>query len=634
MFEKNRAVQLLIDPSDGSILDANEAACDYYGYSREQLKQMKISQINTLAPDEVAAEMANAVTEQRNYFNFRHALASGEVRDVEVHSSPIGVDGKQVLYSIVHDITERRHAEEEVIRLNADLERRVTERTAQLEEVNRELEREIGAREVLEEIVLKQNQALRTEYERLAMVIAGVDISLSVLDRDGRIVLVNDAWLKRTGLTREQVVGVLYGAIERQPGGVEIQWLIDQVVETGVPYYERELRIPDERYTGGSLYTDASILPIRDDAGNITGLMTVSIDVTEKVLARREIEAQRTLLANIIERSPVAIAYYDRDLKVVSANSAWEKISGLDRQTAVGQVMYDISEAARQRRELYERALAGEEIKREAVPGVGKEAHFYDITYLPVRGADERVDGILAIAVDVTEREELDRQKDQFIALASHELKSPITVIKGYSQVSAKAAQRLGDPQMAQRLQTIDEQAARLTAMVDDLLDVSRMRGGTLTLEYGPFDLREVVRDSVRAVEPGAPGFKFEVTMPGPAVYVNADRARVEQVMSNLLQNAVKYSGKSRRVEIKVEVDKEMAVTSVRDFGLGIPASQQSQIFGRFFRASNVRKEHSGFGLGLFIAHSIVTQHGGRISLESVEGKGSKFTFSLPLEQV
>jgi PAS domain S-box-containing protein len=427
---------------------------------------------------------------------------------------------------------------------------------------------------------------------------------------------------------------VLYGEIERQPGGTQIQWLIDQVAETGVPYYERELRIPDERYPGGSLYTDASILPVRDDAGNVTGLMTVSIDVTEKVLARREIEAQRTLLASIIERSPVAIAYYDRDLRVVSANNAWENISGLDRQTAVGQVMYDISEAARQRRELYERALAGEEVKREAVPGLGKVAHFYDITYLPVRGADDRVDGILAIAVDVTEREELDRQKDQFIALASHELKSPITVIKGYSQVSTKAAQRLGDQQLAHKLQTIDEQAERLTAMVDDLLDVSRMRGGTLTLEYGPFDLRDAVRAAVKATEPGAAGFTFKVDVPRPAVIVNADRARVEQVMSNLLQNAVKYSGKSRKVEVTVEVEGEMAVTSVRDFGIGIPASQQSQIFGRFFRASNVRKEHSGFGLGLFIAHSIITQHGGRIRLESVEGEGSTFSFSLPLEQV
>ena len=113
---------------------------------------------------------------------------------------------------------------------------------------------------------------------------------------------------------------------------------------------------------------------------------------------------------------------------MVSANSAWNHISGLDRAQAVGQILYDISESARVRRPFYERALAGEQVKREGVPGLGGgEAHYYDITYVPVRGVDGVVQGILALGVDVTEREELDRQKDQFIALASHELKSPIT---------------------------------------------------------------------------------------------------------------------------------------------------------------------------------------------------------------
>src|SRR6476620_5538994 len=229
MFAKSRAIQLLVDPTDSSIVDANQAASEFYGYTIEQLKKLRISNINTLPADKIAEEMARAVAEQRNYFNFRHTLASGEVRDVEIHSSPVEVGGRQILYSIVHDITERRRAEEEVARLNADLERRVAERTA-------ELEREIAEREALEAIVRQQNEALRTEYERLATVIASVDISLAVLDREGRIVLVNDAWLYRTGLTREQVVGALYGDIQRQPGGSQIQGLIDEVVQTGVPF--------------------------------------------------------------------------------------------------------------------------------------------------------------------------------------------------------------------------------------------------------------------------------------------------------------------------------------------------------------------------------------------------------------
>ncbi len=633
MFEKNRAIQMLIDPSDGAILDANRAATDFYGYTIEQLKALKITDINTRPPDIVAQAMASVVEEQVYSFNFRHTLASGEVRDVEVHASPVEVNGKRILYSIVHDITERRRAEEEVARLNADLERRVAERTAQLEASNCTLEREIAERKVLEEQVRRHSEALQSEYERLATIIASVDVSLSVLNPDSTIVLVNDAWLERTGLTREQVIGVRYGNIGRQPGAAQIQHWIDQVVETRLPFNERELPIPDERYPGGALYVDATIIPIRDDEGKLTGLLTVSIDVTEKVLARRGVEAQRALLESIIENSPIAIAFYDRDLRVVSGNSAWERISGLNRLKSIGQILYDVSESAKARRPYFERALNGETVKRENIAGKGPEGEirYYDITYLPVKAVDGIVGGILAIGVDMTEREQLDQQKDQFIALASHELKSPITVIKGYARLSMKSAEQLGDRQLGRKIQIIEEQAHRLTRMVDDLLDVSRMQGGALILDRRPFDLRDAVSEVVKNIQPAAPDFTFDVQAYSSPLTVNADRARIEQVLANLLQNAVKYSGESRQVEIALEKERDRAVASVRDHGVGVPVGQQSQIFERFFRASNVREGHSGFGLGLFIAHNIVTAHGGHIWLESAEGQGSTFMFALPV---
>ena len=116
MFERNLAIKLLIDPATGTILDANPAAAAFYGYSLEELRSMNISQINTLSEDEVSAALDRASSENRNYFHFRHRLASGEVRDVEVYSSPLDVDGKRLLFSIIHDITDRRRAEEETTR--------------------------------------------------------------------------------------------------------------------------------------------------------------------------------------------------------------------------------------------------------------------------------------------------------------------------------------------------------------------------------------------------------------------------------------------------------------------------------------------------------------------------------------
>jgi PAS domain S-box-containing protein len=174
MFERNQAVKLLIDPETGAILDANPAASQFYGYTLDGLKQMNITQINTLAPDEVAAEMARAASEKRSYFNFQHKLASGEVRNVEVHSSPLDIGGQTLLFSIIHDITERKQAEREVQTLTSELERRVAERTAQLEAINMELEAEIAERKQAEDernqLLSQLQTAVRTREELLSIV--------------------------------------------------------------------------------------------------------------------------------------------------------------------------------------------------------------------------------------------------------------------------------------------------------------------------------------------------------------------------------------------------------------------------------------------------------------------------------
>jgi PAS domain S-box-containing protein len=149
MFERNRAVKLLIDPETGAIMDANPAAAAFYGYPLIALRRMQITDINTLPPDQVAQEMQRALAEERPYFLFRHRLASGAVRHVEVHSSPLELGGRRLLYSIVHDITERCQAEQALQRAKEELEQRVTERTAALQTLNAQLQAALREKEVL-----------------------------------------------------------------------------------------------------------------------------------------------------------------------------------------------------------------------------------------------------------------------------------------------------------------------------------------------------------------------------------------------------------------------------------------------------------------------------------------------------
>jgi PAS domain S-box-containing protein len=149
MFERNRAVKLLIDPESGVIVDANPAAAEFYGYPLQELRRLRITDLNILPPTQVAAEMASALTEQCTYFRFPHKLASGAIRDVEVHSGPVDLRGRRLLYSIVHDITQRRQAERALQQAKDDLEDKVAERTAELQTLNAQLHASLHEKEVL-----------------------------------------------------------------------------------------------------------------------------------------------------------------------------------------------------------------------------------------------------------------------------------------------------------------------------------------------------------------------------------------------------------------------------------------------------------------------------------------------------
>lgn len=233
------------------------------------------------------------------------------------------------------------------------------------------------------------------------------------------------------------------------------------------------------------------------------------------------------------------------------------------------------------------------------------------------------------------ELQQANHLKDFFLSVASHELKTPITTIRGQAQLALRRLDRRG-PEAALRMRDVlvcvEEQTRRVTDLINDLLDISTLRSGRLSLQYHQCDLNEVCR---RAVEEqrSLSGRSIELQLPTPAVHLSADARRLGQVMTNLLSNALKYSPRECPVWVEMVYTERGVRLSVRDIGRGIPAEQMASIFKPFYRTSEAQASAaSGTGLGLAICKQIVDQHQGRIWCESLPGAGATFFVELPVD--
>ena len=257
---------------------------------------------------------------------------------------------------------------------------------------------------------------------------------------------------------------------------------------------------------------------------------------------------------------------------------------------------------------------------------------WYEATGRPIHAASPQHDAVLVIR-DITDRT-VRRLQDEFLALASHELNTPLTTITGYMQLLAKELQALPEPAQATRwLQIAREEAKRLRRLVDDLLDVARLQSGKLTMVRTSIDLAQVVRQALAAAQTLAGDRPLRFTQDGGPVPMFGDAARLEQVMLEPAEQRAHLCPHvgDRRVSPAWE---HVAELQVQDYGPGIPATLQPYLFTRFFQA--VHAEHAGcggLGLGLAIARDIVAAHEGQISAHSIVGTGTTFTIVLPLEE-
>ncbi|WP_316771412.1 PAS domain-containing protein [Pedobacter frigiditerrae] len=239
----------------------------------------------------------------------------------------------------------------------------------------------------------------------------------------------------------------------------------------------------------------------------------------------------------------------------------------------------------------------------------------------------------IGVSYDITDIKQLQQQKDDFIGIASHELKTPVTSIKAYAQVLEKILTKKGDVMEAGLMKKMDAQLNRLTSLIGDLLDVTKVNSGKIQYNHTRFDFNEMVEFVIEDLQRTTENHQIIADLKYVGL-VFTDKERVSQVVTNLITNAIKYSPNAEQIIVHTYIDNKDVVVCVEDFGIGIAEDKLNKVFEQFYRVSgSMQHTFPGLGLGLYISSEIIKREGGKIWVNSTEGKGSKFCFSIPLQK-
>ena len=370
-------------------------------------------------------------------------------------------------------------------------------------------------------------------------------------------------------------------------------------------------------------------------------LRQLSEERDRQKVERAESERRAAELLSVFDADPNGLALFDTQGNLQFASPKLEEIFGLPLRSMLGRHYDDIYKRKLQqvvsvdRERLFQRvqAIFNDRAGRTVDDlELEKPRHrFVTRNSVPVLMKSGEYLGRLFVYVDVTEQRELDRQRSDFLTVAAHELRTPLTPLSMYLQSIERKLQRgqAIEPELAGKAR---RQVGRLTRLVEDLLDVSRLESKRMALSRELLRVDELVEQVLSDFRGAAHNHELVFQRPHELLEVEGDRPRLEQVMVNLLQNAIKYSPTGGQVVVAVTRAGAEVRISVTDPGIGIPEEEQGRLFQRFFRARNVTTRHyGGLGIGLFVSHEIVARHGGRFEVRSKPGVGSTFTFFLPL---
>lgn len=484
--------------------------------------------------------------------------------------------------------------------------------------------------------VLAEKHLAETEY-KFETLIKESDYAIGLYaGKDHIIEIANDKILDAWGKTDAVIGKKIKEGIPELEGQPFLQ-ILKEVYETGETYSATEdevLLAKDGKLS--TFYYNFSYKPLKNKNGEVYAILNFAVDVTDLVLAKKQIQENEEKYRNLADSLPNIVWTADKDGNIDYYNKRWYDYTGFEgldnRENAAKKILHqddiqkavDIWKTSKKNKTAYEIEYQFKDRSKEG-------AYKWHLgRAIPIKDSNDEVIQWIGTCTDIDEFKQFQQQKDNFLGIASHELKTPLTSLKLYSQFLEKSLRKKDDASNAEVALKMDDQINKLNSLINDLLDVTKIQNGKILLNKSDFDFDDLVSEIVEEQQMST-NHKIEVEA-NLIGTIFGDRHRISQVMSNLINNAIKYSPDSDKIQITSKlIEENKIIFCVKDYGIGIPDNKKDKVFEQYYRVSG-SKEHTfpGLGLGLYISSEIIKRSGGKIFVNSVEGKGSEFCFEIP----
>jgi len=545
-------------------------------------------------------------------------------------------------FAVYFEIKKRETAEKDLVKANQGLEKRVEERTRELEKVN---------------------DSLRTSELFSRSVIDSLSAHIAVLDNEGKITMVNNAWenfaeanagIEQLGLSS---IGQNYLMVcEQESSDENLQTVatnLRAILEGEKHHFtiEYPCHSPSEER-----WFLMQVNALQDSNG---GVVVSHYNITDRVKAEQTVKLSEEFNRTLIESSPDCFKILDLDGRFLSMNAQGMCLMEIDDFTDfVGKKWIDAWEGKERKlaEEAFKKALNGEGSNFEGFCKTAKgNSKWWEVAVAPVRGENGKVDRVISVSREVTERKnnELERERllrnernsrreaeiatrlrDEFMATISHELRTPLNAILGWARILKSG--KTDENNKAKAVDTIIKNAETQNRLIEDLMDVARIISGKLVLELEDVNAEELISSSIETVKPSAAeksiSLNLSVDENAKEQNISGDPNRLRQIILNLLTNAVKFTPTGGQIDVSLAQKDEQIFIKIKDNGVGISEEFLPFVFERFRQDAANIKQSGGLGLGLAIVRQLTELHGGLVSVESEgQDKGATFTVVLPV---